>query len=128
MEFNVDVEVNWLVNDTCNFSCEYCYPGAKKNQFAGLRDTQAIVDAFDRTGWRWLIYLTGGEPFLMPNFVELCQGLTQKHFVSINTNLAHRDVYRFIETVSPERMRCVHCSLHMAEREKRGLVDDFIKK
>lgn len=128
VSFEVDVEVNWLVNDICNFRCEYCYPGARRNTFAGLRDTQAIVDAFDRTGKRWLVYLTGGEPFMMPNFVDLCRALSRNHVISLNSNMAHPDVIRFIETVPPDRVRCVHCSIHMEERERKGLVDDLVDK
>lgn len=120
------MEANWLINDFCNFDCIYCYPGSKKNKFIGLHDYQKIIDGFNRTGLRWLIYISGGEPFLFPNFVELCEKLTEKHIISLNTNLSHKDVFRFAECISPERVRCFHCSLHIQEREKHKSVKDFI--
>lgn len=121
-------EINWLINDYCNFNCVYCYPGSKKNEFIGIRDVNKIVDGFKRTGMRWLIYISGGEPFLYPNFLELCQKLTEDHIISINSNITHSDVYRFADHVNPENVRCVHCSLHIVERERLNLVDDFINK
>ena len=122
------VEINWLINDCCNFNCVYCYPGSKKNEFIGIRDIDKIADGFKKTGLRWLIYISGGEPFLSPNFLELCQQLTKDHIISINSNITHHDVYRFAELINPAKVRCIHCSLHIVERERLQLVDDFIKK
>ena len=123
-----EIEINWLINDFCNFSCTYCYPGLRKNEFSGIRDIQTIVDGFDRIGPELLIYISGGEPFLFPSFVELCDKLTQRHTISMNTNLAHKDVIRFAENINPEKVRCVHCSMHIQERERLGLIQDFIQK
>lgn len=125
---NHDIEVNWLINNFCNFDCIYCYPGSKKNTFIGLKDIKKVVDGFSKTGLKWLIYISGGEPFLFPNFVELCEKLTENHIISINSNLSHKDVFRFARFINPEKVRCFHCSLHIIEREKRNLVKDFIKK
>lgn len=127
---NCDIEVNWLLNIYCNYECRYCYCRGinKKKAFRGLPDTQKIIDAFNNAGLKWLIYMSGGEPFFYPNFIELCQGLTQKHIISLNTNLSHKKVYEFADTIDPESMRCVHASVHIEELEKLGLVDDFIKK
>jgi len=34
--------------------------------------------------------MTGGEPFIYPDFVGLCQGLTRKHKIAPHSNLADR--------------------------------------
>lgn len=121
------LEANWLINDCCNFKCFYCIK-PRKNTTTGFPDIQQIADSFNKSGRSWLIYITGGEPFLYPNLVELCKELTKNHIISINTNLFHNDIYRFAESIDPERVRNIHCSLHIQEREKRNAVDDFIKK
>ena len=108
-----EMEINWVINDFCNFNCEYCYPDAKMNKFIGLRDISKIVDGFRRTGLKWLIYITGGEPFMFPRFVDLCEKLTKEHIISVNSNISHADVFHFAERINPERLRCVHCSLHI---------------
>lgn len=123
-----DLEVNWLITDFCNLRCRYCYPGSKKNKYIGFPDIQKISDGFDNTGSKWLIYISGGEPFLFPGFIELCQKLTARHIISVNTNLTHQDIYRFADTIAPEKTRCVHCSLHIQERKRLHSVKDFIKK
>lgn len=81
------------LSPVCNFSCRMCY----------VRKTQAEVLAHDRpmvTMARWLeiarqareqgmlsLLLTGGEPFLWPDFWELYEKLIQMGFlISINSN------------------------------------------
>ena len=123
-----EMEINWLINDTCNFDCVYCYPGSKKNEFAGERDIQKIASGFKRTGLKLMIYISGGEPFLFPHFVDLCKELTKDHIISVNSNISHSDVFKFIKEINPERVRCFHCSLHIEERERRKSVKDFIEK
>lgn len=123
-----DVEVNWLINDWCNFDCRYCYPNAKRNQFAGPVDAAHVAESFDRTDLKWLIYISGGEPFLAPDFVDLCKRLITNHTLSLNTNLSPASVHDFAEAIDPVKIRCVHCSLHIEERERLGLVKDFLGK
>ncbi len=126
---NYDIEVDWHINDFCNFNCIYCFDKCNKKQaFIGLSDTKKIINAFDKTGLVWLIGLTGGEPFFVPNFLGLCEGLTKKHSISINTNLSHKDVVRFSEIINPEKVSVIHCSLHIQERKRLNLVKDFINK
>jgi MoaA/NifB/PqqE/SkfB family radical SAM enzyme len=124
-----DVEADWIVNWLCNFDCAYCIGHSRREHPAvGRLPTQDAVAFFDDTGLTWLINLTGGEPFFYPAFVELCEGLTKRHFISMNTNLSSRAVLRFAETVDPARVAYVHGGLHIVEREERNLVGDFISK
>lgn len=126
---NYDLEVDWHINDFCNFKCVYCFDKRdKKESFIGPDNMQKVLEAFNRTGLRWLIGFTGGEPFFAPNFTGLCEELTKRHTISINTNLSHKDVFRFAERINPENVSSVHCSLHIEEREKLNLIEDFIHK
>jgi sulfatase maturation enzyme AslB (radical SAM superfamily) len=125
-----DAEVAWLVNEACNFDCTYCWLAKidKEKRFKGHQSTQKIVNSFNRHEIVWLIHMTGGEPFLSPHYVKLCQDLTKNHFISINTNLTHKDVYRFGETIDPQKVAFIHSSCHIEERERLGKIDDFIEK
>ena len=127
---NCDIEANWRINMYCNYKCQYCYQrkANRKKAFRGTSETKKIVDAFNNTGLKWFIYMSGGEPFFYPNFIELCQGLTEKHIISINTNLSHNAVYRFADTLNPDAVRSFHCSVHITEMRRLGLLKDFIKK
>ncbi|MEW6169943.1 MAG: radical SAM protein [Candidatus Omnitrophota bacterium] len=127
--FNYQIEVDWHINDFCNFNCIYCFDAHEKNDaFIGLGDMPKIVDAFNNSGHVWLIGMTGGEPFFVPHFIDLCLKLTKNHFISINTNLSHKDIILFAEYTNPEKVTSVHCSLHIQERERLNLVTDFINK
>jgi MoaA/NifB/PqqE/SkfB family radical SAM enzyme len=129
-DMTYDVIGDWQINLFCNFRCVYCFfpvPKRRNRQFVGHHPDQ-IVKGFNKSGLVWLIHMSGGEPFLQPDFVQLCRRLTENHYISINTNLSTRTVHDFAEQVDPSRVAFVHCSLHIDERERLGLTKDFIDK
>lgn len=89
----IPISGTFELSPVCNFQCQMCY----------VRKTRAEVAAHDRplmTVERWLeiarearekgmlyLLLTGGEPFLWPNFWKLYEKLSRMGFlISINTN------------------------------------------
>lgn len=124
-----NIETDWVINTLCNFNCEYCIVRSnKEHPDVGRVKNGKLIGFFNNTGLTWAIHLTGGEPFLYPNFIDLCEGLSQEHFISINTNLSQENIFRFGETINPKRVIFINCGLHIVERENKGLVEDFIKK
>lgn len=124
-----DIEVAWRINDFCNFKCSYCFqPGSKRHLSVGTGNIKTVIDGFKNSGMSWLIHISGGEPFFYPHFTELCLELTRTHYISINSNLSHKNIIHFSEVVDPSRVAFINCSLHIEERERLGLVDDFIEK
>jgi len=121
--------VHWHICLACNFDCRFCFfRGSKQNAYRGYRDTAKITDGFDRLERVCLINISGGEPFLYERFVELCSALTEKHFICVNTNLSRREVHEFAEKVDPGRVGYVNCSVNISERERLGLVEDYVEK
>ncbi|OGD29846.1 MAG: hypothetical protein A2Y56_12905 [Candidatus Aminicenantes bacterium RBG_13_63_10] len=120
----------WKVNQRCNFRCEYCFSAGvnpyREHPACGRHAPGDIARAFDRTDRSWWISMTGGEPFLYPDFVELCRELTRNHVLTIYTNLSTTNALRFAEVIDPSRVRAVNASLHILERERRRRVDRFI--
>ena len=125
-----DIDASWRVNSYCNYDCGYCFGRTvnKKKLWRGNPDLQKILSSFDRSGLTWFILLTGGEPFFHPHFIELCQGLTRKHLIALNTNLSHRKVYDFADQIDAQRVRWIHCSVHIKELQRLKLIDEFIRK
>lgn len=124
-----EIEADWLLNEYCNFNCEYCFDSSDKlKKYKGNAYTHKVVDAFNNTGIKWLIHMSGGEPLFFPNIVKLCSELTENHFISMNSNLSHNNIYQFGESVNPQKVRFIHCSIHIQERERLKLVKDFIDK
>jgi sulfatase maturation enzyme AslB (radical SAM superfamily) len=124
-----DIEVDWHINEYCNFNCIYCFDQTdKKNKYKGYNNVYKIVDGFRNSGLTWLVHVSGGEPLFYPDFMQLCEILSKDHFLSINTNLSHNNIILFTEKIFPERVGFIHCSLHILERERLGLVGDYIDK
>ncbi len=125
-----DIIADWTLNKFCNFSCPYCYVSTEDRRQTTYRgnDAQMIVSSFNDSGKIWLVHMSGGEPFLHPDFIDLCKGLTEKHYISINTNLSRPLVYAFCDKIDPGRVSFVHCSLHITERDDQIFLDDFTEK
>lgn len=66
------------VTDRCNFRCSYCSPahwGGKKDHLSPA-ELQRIAEVFAQMGVR-RVRLTGGEPLIRPDILEIVQRLTQ---------------------------------------------------
>ncbi len=122
-----DVEADWLLLFTCNFRCPYCFfPPSMLGEKLVVHGSPAEWEAgFAATGRRWLLHVTGGEPFVYPDFVDLCRHLTRRHVLSINTNLSHPSVDDFAARVDPTRVHYVHAAVHPEQRRTRGGLAPF---
>jgi len=123
--------MSWVLNQRCNFTCEYCFYTkeylAKENPNVGKYSPEHIAKQFDNTGKNWYIYINGGEPFLYPKFIDLCEHLTQKHYVSINSNISTSNCIDFAERINPDKVYSIEASLHIQEREQRNNLKRYIK-
>jgi MoaA/NifB/PqqE/SkfB family radical SAM enzyme len=127
---NYRMEADFYPLTTCNFRCPYCYLAPK---LLGAKVTthgtpEQWREGFDGTGQTWLIHVTGGEPFLYPDFASLCAELTKSHYLSINTNLSRDSLGEFVERVSPERIHFLNVSLHWEERTRKGELEPFLER
>jgi organic radical activating enzyme len=116
-----DIEADWHFLNTCNYRCGYCFSspeilGEKLRAHASPKQWQ---DAFDATGYTWLLHLTGGEPSIYPSFAKLSEALTERHFISLNSNLS-RPFQSFAERVDPTRVSFINAGFHFEERERRS--------
>lgn len=123
--------MSWVMNQRCNFTCEYCFYAkeylAVENPKVGNYSPGHISQQFDDTGQEWYIYLNGGEPFLYPKFTELCEQLTRKHFISINSNISTSNCLAFADRINPEKVYSIEASLHIEEREQRTGFKKYLK-
>lgn len=119
-----DVYLHWQLTHECTFSCEYCISTPLTGRAKSV-DIERVISRLDQLDKKCLITLTGGEPFLVPNFSELVQALTKKHWVRIDTNLSLKKACeKFMDIVSPERIVEITYSTHILERERRKLNID----
>jgi len=122
-----DAWLHWDVTKRCNLDCEYCFgkitdPSVKVNSI----DVEKLMTTLDKTGKVFRISFTGGEPTMIPNFIEAVKVITNKHYVSLNTNLITKNLLGIIDNVDPKRILHIHASLHYDELIKKNLLERFI--
>jgi MoaA/NifB/PqqE/SkfB family radical SAM enzyme len=96
----------------CNMACKMCYVRMTKQQqeaVAPLRTAQEWLALAEQAQKRGLVYLllTGGEPFLRPDFREILSGLNRLGLlISINTNatLIDESVIDWLKQTPPCRV------------------------
>jgi len=119
----------------CNFDCPYCFrkstPKDKqiKDSVPAGFDADLIARRFDETGKSWLIYMTGGEPLLYPDFVNLASALSRNHYLSMSTNLSTSNAFDLADSVKPERFYNIRANVHITEREKANAgLSEFLRR
>ncbi len=106
----------------CNMSCKMCYVRMSRQQQEEIRPLRsadewlALAAEAKKAGTLYLL-LTGGEPFLHPQFREIMTGLHNMGFlVSINSNatLIDEQTVAWLKTVPPVR---INVTLYGASNE-----------
>lgn len=124
-----DIEADWTLLTGCNYRCDYCFI-SDEDLGQRLPRTGAVddwVEAFSRTKRRWLLHITGGEPFLYPDFSRLCARLSTNHYLSLNSNLSRdSQVREFARIVAPSRVHYINAALHWNQRAKKRGLESFI--
>jgi len=109
-----DIIADWVLNTYCNFSCPYCYVSLKDRIHFSQNgiDAGRIVSSFDASAKKWLVHMSGREPFFYPDFYQLMQSLTERHYISMNTNLSSQLAYALCKNIPSTRVSFVNCSLY----------------
>jgi MoaA/NifB/PqqE/SkfB family radical SAM enzyme len=82
---------------------------------------------FDASKKVFKISFTGGEPFLVPNFIEACKAITKENYITIFSNLTSPDIKTFSETIDPRNVLEICGSLHIQELERHRLLERYIE-
>lgn len=116
------------LSPVCNFSCHMCYVRKTKAELARLGKREITADEWIRMGKECrdagMLYLllTGGEPFLYPEFRRLYEALHEMGLLLIlNTNgtLIDEETVGWLKDRAPSR---VNVTLYGASRETYGRV------
>lgn len=75
----------------CNYKCKYCYVDGVKGKMLPLEDIKIILTKLKENGVNKL-YITGGEPFLHPNILDIIEYSSNLGFITtIQTNASFVD-------------------------------------
>ena len=111
----------WWTTMACNFKCKYCWEvqAQERGEFKPVpfRPAQDWLEAWNRLRPQ-LLDITGGEPFVMSDLIDVLIGLEPAIRVAITSNLSH-PLLEFVKHVSPERVINVTASFHPMENGTR---------
>lgn len=120
--------LHWYISSQCNFDCTYCFGKTPVDKSSlTVIDYKKLLETLERSGKIFRISFTGGEPFLISNFIEACTEISKRHFISVNSNLILPAVEKFSENVDPERVIFIQGSFHAEELENKKLLSNYIK-
>lgn len=83
----IPVKVQWEITEQCNYQCYYCYAKSlRATHDLSLEEVKRIIDQLKEIGIVF-VELTGGEPLIRPDILEILSYLNEKEFIlSILTN------------------------------------------
>lgn len=121
--------LHWNLTNACNFNCRYCFGYNHHTGFIPQEiDIKSVLNSLDKTGLIFRIGFTGnGEPFLIPNFVELCSEIANRHYITINTNLSSIKVSELVKnTKISKKIIKIYAAIHFDELTRLNLWDLFL--
>ncbi len=111
----------WFLTWKCNFKCSYCWEVQRiikgELQPEPYKDYKLWVNAWNRLKPQ-ILDISGGEPFLQPNFIALLNELDPSIKIAITTNLSF-DVVDFVQKVTPEKIISLTFSYHPTQKMSR---------
>jgi MoaA/NifB/PqqE/SkfB family radical SAM enzyme len=125
---NHQISFNWDIHYVCNYRCPYCWfygkwiDLKKQNRYFSIEQLESFWENIYSKYGVVKIAITGGEPFLYPEFIELIKILSQFHKIEIITNLSP-NIDSFIKKINTDNVK-VHPSYHPLFAD----FDEFINK
>lgn len=129
VEKNKLVKFTWNMLYDCNYRCPYCFFEGKWDEYK-KRNIYLSVDEWmscwirmhNRYGYLYIL-MTGGEPFIYPDFIELVSRLSEiSYHINISSN-GSGDLEGFVKKIKSERV-----SLSLSFQPEFDKLDSFIDK
>ncbi len=124
-----DVRFEWNIIYSCNFRCPYCFFEGKWDEY-GKRNVIINPNEWEKI-WRRIydaygsasILITGGEPFVYPEFTEIIKRISVYHFpINISSN-GSINLNSFVNKVDSEKI-----SVSLSFHPDFNKLPDIIKK
>ena len=86
--------IDWQITNRCTRNCIFCYGPIDDEQQLSISDSKRLIDRFCEFGCK-VVGLTGGEPLLASNIIEILEYLKNKNVkIGFNTNCDLYNNYR----------------------------------
>lgn len=123
------LEMSVVMNWECNYNCSYCFAKKPKDETEFRKHTadewtDALYSIYKLYG-QCKVILTGGEPLLYRDAVDLVINATKYHHLSVGTNLSIDEglLQRIVEESNIENL-FVSASFHL----EKASVEEFVNK
>lgn len=121
------LNISWIITNQCNYDCPYCfiYKSLKKEKpNLNLENALLFFNSIEPS----YITISGGEPFIIKDFIEFIKNLKKDHKITIFTNLSTANIYEFADKINPKKIERIRTSLHLTELKNNNKINEFIKK
>lgn len=109
-ENRIPVKAQFEITEKCNFNCYYCYAkNLRKEDNLITEQVKKVIDKLYEMGVV-IIELTGGEPLVREDFIEIIRYINEKEFIiSMITNSSN-----FNEDIIGELEKCRVSSIRVS--------------
>lgn len=115
-------KVIWEITHNCNYGCSYCIFSCDKKRVDGELTTQEcfhIIDELVNNGFKHL-KITGGEPFIRKDIVEILEYASKNLIVDISTN-ASLITDEIVSKLNKINLKMIHVSLDGNKEEHESV-------
>ncbi|MFA5856477.1 MAG: radical SAM protein [Candidatus Pacearchaeota archaeon] len=124
-----NLDINFQIDHFCNYDCHYCQIPSFDKKNKNKHISPEIIKEFFKNIYESNIILSGGEPFLFPEFLNICQLLIKNNNnIVIYTNLSSDLIFEFANKLDPKKVSNIRASLHLTELKKFNSKDKFIER
>jgi MoaA/NifB/PqqE/SkfB family radical SAM enzyme len=108
----------WFITRACNYKCPYCWEINNQENYAPepFIDSEKWVEGWNRIKPK-ILDITGGEPMLQPNFLELLEGLDKHIKLAMTTNLSDDKIVAQIANKHAKRFCSMTLSYHPSQTD-----------
>ena len=115
-------KVIWEITHNCNYGCSYCIFSCTKKRVEGELTTEEcfhVIDELVKNGFKHL-KVTGGEPFIRKDLIEILEYASKYMVVDVSTNasLLSEDL---VDKLNKIKLKMIHVSLDGNKEEHESV-------
>lgn len=120
----------WEITHQCNYHCSYCIFACNGKKIPGeLSTTECfkVIDELVKNGFKYL-KVTGGEPFLRGDIIEILDYASKRMIVDVSTN-ASLITEEIVEKLNGMSLKMIHVSLdgNLLEHETVRGINTYLR-